>query len=181
MVTGNVGKWKIANDIFKEFNVELLREKIDTPEIQAHNVEDISLYSGEYAANLLQKPVIKSDVGYYIESLGGFPGPFLRYINKMLTSEDILKMLMEKKNRKIILRECLTFACPGYKSKQFINEEEALISLEAKGEGTTFDRIIVFKGQKYPKSMNTEVENYKHFKKTLHIYYEMAEYLENLK
>ena len=93
MITGNMGKWKIASDIFKKYNVELEHIKMDTPEIQSHDVEEVSKYSAEYASNKLNIPVIKSDVGYYIDELGGFPGPFLRYINDMLESEDILKMM----------------------------------------------------------------------------------------
>lgn len=179
MVTGNLGKWRIASDIFKKYNVELLHKKIDTPEIQSHNVEEVSKYSAEYAAKKLNKPVIKSDVGYYIESLNGFPGPFLRYINDYLTSEEILKLMEEKTNRTIYLKECLTFATPSGVTKQFLNIEKATISKKAMGTGTTFDRIVVFEDEDLPKSMNTEEQNYKHFEDTLIIYDDMAKYLES--
>ena len=178
MVTGNMGKWRVASDIFKKYNVVLEHYKMDTPEIQSHNVEDVSKYSAEYAANKLNTAVIKSDVGYYIESLGGFPGPFLRYANEMLTSEDILKMMNGKKNRKILLKECLTFASPGKETKQFVNIEEATISEKEYGNGTTFDKIVIFKGQDLPKSMNTDEENYKHFEDSLVIYDYMARYIQ---
>lgn len=180
MITGNLGKWKIASKIFEGYSTKLLHQKINVPEIQSLDIRDVSLYSAEYAASLLNKPVIKSDVGYYIEALGGFPGPFIKYINEMLTSENILEMLKNNKNRKVILRECLTFSCPGFESKQFINEEEAQIAIKAEGEGTTFDKIIILKGQKHSKAVNSEKDNYNHFLKTLHIYHEMAEYLESL-
>ena len=35
LVTGNLGKWKIASNIFKKYNIKLLQEKIETPEIQS--------------------------------------------------------------------------------------------------------------------------------------------------
>ena len=38
LVTGNLGKWKIARDIFSKYEVNLLHEKIDTPEIQSNDV-----------------------------------------------------------------------------------------------------------------------------------------------
>ena len=101
MVTGNIGKWKIANDIFKKYNVDLKQAKIETPEIQAYDVEEVSKYSAIYAAKYLNTNVIKSDVGYYIEALNGFPGVFLKYINSMLTSEDVLKLMEGKDNRTI--------------------------------------------------------------------------------
>lgn len=180
MVTGNMGKWKIASDIFKKYNVKLLHYKMDTPEIQSFDIEEVSKYSALYAAKELNKSVIKSDVGYYISSLNGFPGPFLKYINHYLTSEEIIKIMRGKKNRNIILKECLTFATPSGKTKQFINEEVATIATKAYGEGTTFDRIVIFKGDKLPKSMNTDEENYKHFEEKLIIYDKMAKYLERV-
>lgn len=180
MITGNMGKWRVASDIFSKYNIILEHIKMDTPEIQSHDVEDVSKYSAEYASKELNLAVIKSDVGYYIEELGGFPGPFLRYANDMLKSEDVLKMMEGKENRKIYLKECLTFAAPGKETKQFINIEEASLSKEAMGSGTTFDRIVIFKGQKLPKSMNTEEENYKHFEENLVIYDEAAKYIEEV-
>jgi len=180
MITGNMGKWKVASDIFEKYNVCLEHIKMDTPEIQSHYVEEVSKYSAEYTASKLNLAVIKSDVGYYIEELGGFPGPFLRYANDMLTSEDILKLMEGKKTRKILLKECLTFTCPNKETKQFVNIEEATISLKAEGEGTTFDRIVIFKGENHPKSLNTVEQNYKHFEETLKIYDEMAKYIEEI-
>jgi len=178
MVTGNLGKWKIASDIFNKYNIALLHEKTDTPEIQSHDVEDVSKYSAIFAAQKLNKCVIKSDVGYYIESLGGFPGPFVKYINNMLSSEDILNMMKDKTNRTILLKECLTYATPSGEFKQFINVEKATISEVAMGDGSTFDKIVIFEGDDKPKSMNSEEKNFAHFKETLVVYDQMAKYIE---
>ncbi len=177
LVTGNLGKWKIASNIFKKYNIKLLQEKMKTPEMQSYDVEEVSKHSAIYAAKKLNKPVIKSDVGYYIEDLNGFPGPFLKYINGMLTSEDILKLLENKQNRKIKLKECLTYADENGKVKQFISIEEATISTTSMGEGSTFDKIVILQGDKLPKAMNTEEENLKHFEKQLVIYDAMAKFL----
>lgn len=179
MVTGNIGKWQVASEIFKKYNVELLHEKMNTFEIQSHEVEEVSKHSALYAAEKLERPVIKSDVGYFIESLNGFPGPFLRYINDYLTSEEILKLMEDKENRTILLKECLTFATPNGECIQFVSVEKAGISKISMGSGTTFDRIVIFEGQDKPKSMNSEEENIKHFEKQLDIYDKMAKYLES--
>ena len=170
MVTGNIGKYRIAKDIFEEYNIKLIQEKLETPEIQDYNVEEVSKYSALYAAKELNKDIIKSDVGYYIESLGGFPGPFVKYINGMLASEDILKMMEGKTDRKILLKECLTYAKPNGEIKQFVNIEKCNIALKAYGDGSSFDRIVIFEEDKYPKSMNSEDDNLSHFKKQLIIY-----------
>jgi len=180
MVTGNLGKWKIASDIFKKYNVELLQEKMDTPEIQAFDVEEVSEFSAKYAALKLNKPVIKSDVGYYIEELNGFPGPFLKYINSYLTGEQILKLMDGKTNRTILLKECLTFATPSGETKSFTNVEKATLSNEAMGDGSAFDRIVIFENDELPKSMNSEEKNFKHFEESLVLYDQMAKYLEGI-
>ncbi len=97
IITKNINKWKIASDIFSKYHLILKQKEIETPEIQDYDVVNVSKFSAEYIADKLQSSVIKSDVGYYIEELGGFPGPYVRDINQMLSSEDILKMMEGKK------------------------------------------------------------------------------------
>lgn len=177
MVTGNIGKWEIAKKIFEKYDIELKQAKQETPEIQSYDVEDVSKFSALYSAKELGCSVIKSDVGYYINSLNGFPGVFVKYINGMLKSEHILNMLKDGDDRTIFLKECLTFATPTGKFKQFVNIEKAKIAKEACGEGSTFDKIIIFEGDDKPKSLNSNEENMKHFEKQLKIYDEMAKYL----
>ena len=41
MVTGNLGKLKVAKEIFKAYNIELLHEKMDTFEIQSMDVCEV--------------------------------------------------------------------------------------------------------------------------------------------
>ena len=67
---------------------------------------------------------------------------------EILTSSDIIKMMEGKTNRKIILKECLTYASKDGKIKQFVNEEEATLSDKPYGSGTTFDKIVMQKGRK---------------------------------
>lgn len=177
MVTGNIGKWKIASEIFSKYNITLDQEKLKTPEIQAFDVEEVSKFSAQYAANKLKKSVISSDVGYYIEELKGFPGPFVKYINNILTSEQLLKLMENKSNRTIYLKECLTFATPDGKTKQFLNTEKASLSTISIGEGSSFDKIVIFEEDELPKSMNSKAKNQTHFIKNLKIYDEMAKFL----
>lgn len=66
---------------------------------------------------------------------------------------------------------------PRRRSKQFLSIKEATISTEPKGKGSTFDKLVIFKGQTLSKAMNSEEENFKHFKKQLKIYDEVATYL----
>ena len=177
MITSNTGKYQIARDIFRKYNLELIQATIELPELQDYDVVKVSKYSAVFAANTLGKPVIKSDIGYYIDELGGFPGAYVKHINQMLKPDDILKMMEHKRNRKILLKECLTYAHPNGNVKQFVSEEEAHLSKFAMGRGTTFDKIIVLDGFDRPKGIYDYQTNVKHFKDNLTIYDEMAKYL----
>lgn len=86
-------------------------------------------------------------------------------------------MMKTKNNRKIYLKECLTYAEPNGFAKEFINVEEATLADKETGNGSTFDKILILKGDNYPKSLNSEKENLKHFKKDLVIYDECAKFL----
>ncbi len=177
LVTGNDDKYNIALSIFKEYDLELDRINIDTPEIQSLRVEDVSLYSCSYAYDKANSIVITSDVGYYIKSLNGFPGPYLKDVNKMLSSSDILKMMEDIKDREIILKECITVMGPNIETKQFICEDIAKIALESYGEGSTFDKIVILGNDELPMSMKSEEEKRKYFIDKLSIYSDVAEYI----
>ena len=102
-VTGNMGKWEIGRDIFARYGLELAQAKMETPEIQSLDVTEVAAYSAQYAAKKLNTPVIKSDVGYYIPALGGFPGPFIKYINQTLSDKDLLRLMKGVKDRSMII------------------------------------------------------------------------------
>ena len=50
--------------------------EIEIPEIQEYDSAKIAAFSAEYTANLTQKPVLVTDVGYFITALKGFPRVF---------------------------------------------------------------------------------------------------------
>ena len=88
-ITGNQKKLDQAREKIQGYPINLIGTKLETPEIQDTNVEIIAGYSAQYAANKLGKPVVKTDAGYYIEALNGFPGPFIKYINQWLTLRNL--------------------------------------------------------------------------------------------
>jgi len=48
------------------------------------------------------------------------------------------------------------------------------------GDGSAFDRIVIFENDELPKSMNSEEKNFKHFEESLVLYDQMAKYLEGI-
>ncbi|MBU5225066.1 hypothetical protein KQI36_00110 [Clostridium senegalense] len=80
-VTGNNLKFEIAKKVFEGSNINLIQKKLDTPEIQSFNVCDVATYSAKWASEKLNSSVIVTDAGFYVNSLRGFPGPYIKYIN----------------------------------------------------------------------------------------------------
>ena len=127
-VTGNLYKFQVAEKALEGTGIVLVQEKLDTPEIQSIDVEKISSYSAKWAAEKIGKPVTVTDAGYYIETLNGFPGPFIKYINQWLTSEDLINLMVGKTNRKVVVRDSLSYCEPGKDPVTFMGETFGIIS-----------------------------------------------------
>jgi len=52
----------------------LKTQKINLPEIQSMDVQEVAEHFVKCACEKLGKPVFKVDCGYYLEGLNGFPG-----------------------------------------------------------------------------------------------------------
>lgn len=177
-VTGNMGKWEIGRDIFTQYGLELAQAKIETPEIQSLDVTEVATYSAQYAAQKLNTPVIKSDVGYYISALGGFPGPFIKYINQTLSDEDLLRLMKDIKDRSMIIRECLAFATPDGFTKCFVHEQKTRIAEESDGVGSSIDKVMILEGFTKTRGASDSKEVAEFWKKSLTLYHEMAKFLK---
>lgn len=119
-VTGNKYKFQVAQKSLRGGDLRLVQKKLEIPEIQSESVEEIAMFSARWAADRLKKPVVVSDGGCYIEALNGFPGPFIKYINKWLTANGLLSLMRNEKNRQVVWRDCLAFCEPGKKPKTFV-------------------------------------------------------------
>lgn len=145
LITGNETKLKNANFNLNPFGIKVKGREIDTPEIQADSPEKIAEYSAQYAYGIVRKPLIKMDVAFEIDDLKGFPGPYVKYINKWLDPEDILKMLNSSKNRKARFIDVVCYV--NGKNKQIRNFKmirEGVISKKPSGNnGWGIDKIFI--------------------------------------
>lgn len=156
-VTGNDYKFKAAKVALEGLGVELVRKNIDLPEIQDESVEEVAKFSARWAANLLKKPVMVSDGGCYIEALNGFPGPFIKYVNKWLSPEDLLMVMSKKKNRRVVWIGCLAYCENGGEPITDVQKYRGSLSFK-KGENiyrkgySWIDALFVPEGYKKPLS-----------------------------
>jgi len=118
-VTGNSYKFKVAKKAVGDSGIHLKQKKLHTPEIQSDSVEEIAEFSARWASDVLKRPVVVSDGGCFIEALGGFPGPYIKYVDQWFTHDDLLRLMRNKKNRRVIWKDCLAYCEPGRKPMVF--------------------------------------------------------------
>jgi hypothetical protein len=98
-LTRNDLKFAVAERALQGSGIALVQKRMDAPEIQSSQVEEVAAYAGEWASSRLDQPVALTDGGFHIEALGGFPGPFVKFVNQWLTVEDLLSLMRGKENR----------------------------------------------------------------------------------
>ena len=179
-VTTNILKVKLARKIFNELGIEVVQKNLDTPEIQSLDCKEVAEYSAEYAANLLNVPVLKNDSGFCIEALNDFPGALAKYAEGTLGAEGIIRLLDGKENRNCYWVEVLSYCEPGKKP----------VSFTSYTYGTISDKIVIGRGYEYDKifkplndertfSTMSEEEQINYFDNDA--YLKIAEYLKNKK
>lgn len=158
-VTTNKLKLAIAKKALTKHGIEIENLDIDTPELQAFSSKEIVENSIMFAFSKIAKPVVKTDVEYRITSLGGFPGPYAKYINKWLTAGDILNMMQGKIDRSMLIVEYLAYY-DGENLKTFSTSFPCQISekIEDDTKGSTFDKITLREGFSKPQNQLTKNE-----------------------
>lgn len=90
LVTGNENKWTEAQRILGR---PLDRIALDLPEIQAPATSEVALEKSKAAFAALARPVIVEDAGLELAALGSFPGPFIKFWEKLGGLESICRAL----------------------------------------------------------------------------------------
>ena len=124
-------KFDIAQTYFEKLlsDYELVQYEIDTPEIQDESVEEVARQSAIWASKLTGDPCIKMDVGFFINGLNGFPGPFVKYANDWLTQDDFLRLMDGKDDRSVYFEDATAIAYPDGRSEVFTIRKNGNVAL----------------------------------------------------
>lgn len=87
-VSSNEDKWREAQLILGR---PLERVSLELPEIQAATTMEVARAKARVAFTQLQRAVIIEDAGVELAALGGFPGPFIKYWEKLGGLESICR------------------------------------------------------------------------------------------
>ena len=91
LITGNENKFLEAKAILAGRPLERLA--LDLPELQAPTTREVALEKAKAAFATVGKPVIVEDAGFEIAALGSFPGPFIKFWEKLGGLESICRAL----------------------------------------------------------------------------------------
>lgn len=162
-VTSNPGKAEILNSIVKDLNPNLKIEQhdYDYPEYKHDDkIETVALEGAKHCAEKLQKEIIVTDAGLFIEELNGFPGINTAFVLKRIGIDGILKLMHGKENRNAKFKVALAYCAPGKKPELFYAETPLVIAEEARGEkGFGFDPIMIPVGFDETLSENIEIRD----------------------
>ncbi|WP_064496428.1 XTP/dITP diphosphatase [Methanocaldococcus jannaschii] len=142
--TGNPNKIKEANIILKDLkDVEIEQIKISYPEIQG-TLEEVAEFGAKWVYNILKKPVIVEDSGFFVEALNGFPGTYSKFVQETIGNEGILKLLEGKDNRNAYFKTVIGY-CDENGVRLFKGIVKGRVSEEirSKGYGFAYDSIFI--------------------------------------
>ena len=105
----NQNKFFEVQLILSTRNVSVEFAKISLVEIQSDSLEEIAREKAKTAFAEVGRQVIVEDDGLFIDSLGGFPGPYSSFVFRTIGNDGILKLLTGSANRSAYFRSLIAF------------------------------------------------------------------------
>ncbi|MGZ4864036.1 MAG: non-canonical purine NTP pyrophosphatase [Halobacteriota archaeon] len=94
-VTQNRGKVAELEAKAKQFDLKINHIDASYPELQADTLEEVIRYGLAYCKNKFPAPFVIEDSGLFVDSLGGFPGPFSSYVFRTIGNNGLVKLAGE--------------------------------------------------------------------------------------
>ena len=129
-VTHNKGKVASAQKYFKKAKLEIFNYDLDEP--RSDDLKEIATCKVKEAYELVKKPCIALDAGFFIDELNGFPRAFVNFALETIGIDGILKLMENVENRSCAFRECLAYY-DGKEIKYFYGESKGTLTLKREG------------------------------------------------
>ncbi|MGL4759470.1 MAG: non-canonical purine NTP pyrophosphatase [Patescibacteria group bacterium] len=141
---------------FSRYDMEVMVEKpnIEILETQGTDCLEVAKFSAKYAADKLNKAVLKSDTGVYIDVLGGLPGCYNSNFAKQIGHEKLITMInaitKDDKPARIRLQHCFAYCEPGKDPIGFEGGSEGTVARKCEGSmGGFHDFFFIPDGQEH--------------------------------
>jgi non-canonical purine NTP pyrophosphatase (RdgB/HAM1 family) len=107
--TTNKEKITTARRHLDPLGIQFQEHPLELTELQSDSLIEIALHKAKQAYQQLKEPVVVSDHGWEIPALQGFPGPYMKYVNGWLSSEDFLALMTRHNDKRIIKKEVICY------------------------------------------------------------------------
>lgn len=97
--TSNSAKVESLNNRLDKTKFVVEQVSIDVPEIQGNSASDISIYKAKVAYSILKQPLVVQDSSFHVRELGGFPGPYVKYMQETIGVQGLLDLMKDKQDR----------------------------------------------------------------------------------
>ena len=142
--SSNKNKYVEVKQILHEHGIKVGFFKFTPVEIQSDKLEEIASDKARQASKLVKHPIIVEDAGLFVDSLGGFPGPYSSYVLSTIGNSGILRLLGS--NRKASFRSVIAYSS-GRTLKIFSAAVPGKIARKPAGGGWGYDPIFIPKGR----------------------------------
>ena len=132
-VTHNRGKIASAQKEIQGVNLKIFEYELEEP--RSDDVSYISQIKVREAYEIVKKPCISIDCGFFIDALQGFPKAFVNFALDTIGIGGILKLMENKQDRTCRFEECLSYY-DGVNLKQFTGIHEGLLATKILGKDT---------------------------------------------
>ena len=152
-VTHNKGKAKSAEKYFDDITFSTYDFELDEP--RSEDLKEIATAKVKQAYEVVKKPCIAMDAGFFIDELNGFPKAFVNFSLETIGIDGILKLMEGKENRKCKFEECLAYN-DGNEIHYFYGKHPGNLSNEILGKDRDekwSDLWYIFKPDNYDKTL----------------------------
>ena len=124
-VTSNSGKVASLQRYFDGLGITatIKQHSLDIIEPQADSGTEVARAKARAAYQLLNEPVLVDDSSFHISALGGFPGPYIKYMLSTIGIEGIISFMQGKTDRSAYFLSSLVFV--DQKGEEHVFEDES--------------------------------------------------------
>lgn len=146
LATSNAHKYSEARDILGDCGIRLGRLECDLVEIQSSSLGEIASKKAADALSRCSRPVIAEDAGLFVDSLGGFPGPYSAFVHDTIGCAGVLRIL-GRRARGASFCAAVAYAEPSSREPRvFESRVRGTIAQRELGGGWGYDPIFVPEG-----------------------------------
>jgi len=163
--TSNKWKFRQAEKYFAEKEINLEQFAIDLPESRSEEGVEIAREKARYAWKKVKQPLFVLDASFCVKALNDFPKSYVKFMDKYIGAEGLLKLMGGKRDRRWELLNVL-FYKNGRVERAFVGVQEGAVSGKLthnkRGKLRDFDRVLVPKGynKTFAEFTDEEVKEY---------------------